>query len=380
MFNFIKKFFTSNNIKNFNDLERIKNSLNLEPLKSDPIPIRSNNPTNKSSINSPKEKLHPLASKNCIPSKNGLYPHEILLLHYAPTFTTSCDSFQKFWKYQYDIKSVADCLNSLLKKGFITIGSIEKTLANESIASLKNHLKVFSLKVSGNKNELVERLISNVDFNSLESYFPNKYYELTPLGESELNENSYIVYIHKKNLADLDIWKVNIIANSNPKNSNPYDNIWEYLNKYSLKCYRKKEFGLFRNSRLDMAIFLSDEKKYNHALAMISEVIFYDLNGLDYDFKMLKEYDSIKSFTPFETCFLRIPPGIVKFTNSYIENLSLSNNEIKSLMLERMNSLHVPTLIFTPEECIDIFFKELENDFDNLKIIFSNAFRRFKSK
>jgi hypothetical protein len=34
--------------------------------------------------------------KNCVPSKKGLYPHEILMLSYAHTFKQANNSFQGF--------------------------------------------------------------------------------------------------------------------------------------------------------------------------------------------------------------------------------------------------------------------------------------------
>lgn len=374
MFNFIKNFFTSNSIKNYDENERIKKELSIKPIESTLIVKNTQNSIDiKSNETSIKSSPLPKEANKCIPTKNGLYPHEILLLEYASTFKTTDKSFQKFWEYQYGIKDISFYLDSLIEKGFITIGTIENTLKYESISNLKKQLKLFSLKVSGNKEILVDRLLSNVDSNYLESIFPDKYYQLSPLGQSELSENNYIIHIHKNNLADLDIWKANIIANN--KNLPLYDNIWEYLNRYSLKYYSKKDFGLYRNSRLDMALFLSNEKKYKHALAMISEVIFYDLNSFNYNYSTLEKDFNLEDFLA-----IRIPSGIISLANTYIENSKLSNIEVENIMLDRMNTLSIPVIFFNPEECISIFFKELEVDFNSINFILSNVYSRYKNK
>lgn len=41
--------------------------------------------------------------KKAVPTKRGLYPHEILMLDYAHTFSTSSrnNHFQGFWYYEY---------------------------------------------------------------------------------------------------------------------------------------------------------------------------------------------------------------------------------------------------------------------------------------
>ena len=41
--------------------------------------------------------------KSATPSKQGLYPHEIMMLEYAPHFKTSNNGFQNFWYWQYSV-------------------------------------------------------------------------------------------------------------------------------------------------------------------------------------------------------------------------------------------------------------------------------------
>ena len=59
------------------------------------------------------------------PTCDGLYPHEILVLSYAPSIVANGEnSFAGFWWYKYGIKDVMKIVESLKEKGFIQIGSV----------------------------------------------------------------------------------------------------------------------------------------------------------------------------------------------------------------------------------------------------------------
>jgi len=44
--------------------------------------------------------------KSAVLSRQGLYPHEILVLDYVHAFYTSGNSFQEFWWYRYGVRDV----------------------------------------------------------------------------------------------------------------------------------------------------------------------------------------------------------------------------------------------------------------------------------
>lgn len=69
---------------------------------------------------SPSPDIVPLSVrlKKAIPTMRGLYPHEILMLEYAHTYSTdlSHQHFQGFWYYEYSVEHPGDVLKSLEKK------------------------------------------------------------------------------------------------------------------------------------------------------------------------------------------------------------------------------------------------------------------------
>ena len=147
--------------------------------------------------------------KSAIASKHGLYPHEVLVLDYAGSYYTEGNSFQGFWWYRYGVRNVDNCLRSLLDRGFLQVGDLQSAIEKETAAVLKDELKNHGLKVSGKKDELVQRLLIEIPHEELNSRFTKRTYQLTELGKQALEEESYVPYIHRHILEDMDIWSLN---------------------------------------------------------------------------------------------------------------------------------------------------------------------------
>ena len=175
---------------------QIKSYLSIE----DPSEITARNSTLKQYI------------KNGHPSKNGLYPHEILMLSYAASYyTDAINNYQAFWFYGYDVTNPTGLLLSLSQRGFIEQGDTKSAIMNSTAAEVKDILKKFNLKRTGKKEDLVERLIDRVSISDLDEFFPDKKYKLTQKGQTELAENMYVKYVHsnKNKYVYFNIWDVN---------------------------------------------------------------------------------------------------------------------------------------------------------------------------
>lgn len=332
-------------------------------------------------IPSPADEIIPAEKRmqNAIASKHGLYPHEALILDYARAYYTEGNSYPGFWWYRYGVRDVDKCLRSLLDRGFLKVGDLKSAIALENATVLKEELKKHGLKVSGKKDELVQRLISEVSDEELNFRFPKRTYQLTELGKQALEEEGYVPYIHRHALEDLDIWSLNRIIHEPPYM--PYrDKIWGYRNKRSMEHFAARNFGLYRNCRYHMSTFLMEENKIKDALGMLSEVVFYDLSGLGngYDPQFLDIY--AQNFFPYKDSTVTMAPGITSAVIHCQKELNLSDEELKATMLDRINRLSAPFHLFTPEECVDIVLMESREDTEALTKIYAKAKRRFKQK
>ena len=314
--------------------------------------------------------------RTAIKSKSGLYPHEILILDYAPTFYKDQASFQGFWWYKYGIGNVEDCLKSLFDRGFLKTGSLQAAIEKENGTALKEVLKTYGSKVSGKKSELVQRLLNEVSHDELNKRFAKRTYELTEVGKQALAEEGYIPYIHRHAIEDLDIWSLNKIVHKQPYM--PYrDKIWGHLNQRGMEHIQANNFGLYRNCRFSMYTFLTEENKWDNALSMIAEVIYYDLSGVSNGFQM--SYLSIyaEGFFPYKDSTATIAPGITQSLLECQKQLGLTDDALHEQLILRMGVLSVSFHLFTVEECADIALLETKEDTEALTKIYAKAKRRY---
>lgn len=317
--------------------------------------------------------------KTAILSKHGLYPYEILMLDYAASFYTEDNNFQGFWWYRYGVKSVMEGLRSLLERGFLRIGDLQSAIEKENATVLKEELKKRGLKTTGKKAELVKRLLEEASYEELNLRFTRRTYQLTELGNQALAEESYVPYIHRHQHEDLDIWSLNRIVHTPPKMSYR-DKIWGYLNKRSMEHAAARNFGLYRNCRYHMHLFLMEEKRSKDALAMLTEVVFYDLSGLGNGYDPQYLYITAQYFFPYTKSIAKTAPGIISAIMKCQDEIGLTDEELREMLLDRMSTLSAPLHLFTPEECVEIVFMEVLRDEEALNKIYEKAERRFKQK
>jgi hypothetical protein len=104
---------------------------------------------------------------------------------------------------------------------------------------------------------------------------------------------------------------------------------WALLNDDILACIQKSNWGLYRNTRRQMAEILSKEKRLLQALDFMLEVCYLDLNGPrnccgDLDPVILAEYP------PFDPAEGDLAPGVVASVQELVESLHQTPQETES--------------------------------------------------
>lgn len=333
-------------------------------------------------INTPSElEVVPVEKiiKGMKPNDAGLYPHETLLLSYAPKYYIEGNSYPGFWWYKYGVRDVDKSLKSLSDRGFIQVGSLKSAIEKETAAVLKDVLRENNLKVSGKKAELVQRLLDEVPKEKLNIIFTKYTYELTDAGKEVLEKEEYIPYIHRQGIEDLDIWSLTKKVQDKP--GYPYrDVIWGYLNERSMVHIKNKDFGLYRNCRFSMSEFIKEEGKIDNAFALLAEVIRYDLSGLSNGFSMQFMEIYVDGYFPYKNSIITMAPGITSRVVDYQEKKVLSDNDLKKKLYDEMSKIKLPFSVFTGDECVEIVLMEIHKDEENLEKFYNKAKRRFKKE
>ena len=107
--------------------------------------------------------------------------------------------------YLKEFNTTEDSLKAqAISDEFIEYGSPLISAQKSTVKDLKEILKSHGLKVSGKKDELINRLGKNLTEDELEKYFPEKSYQISQKGREFLLKNNYILYIYEnKDLADI---------------------------------------------------------------------------------------------------------------------------------------------------------------------------------
>jgi len=309
--------------------------------------------------------------------KNGLFPHEILVIAYADKFSINQKNFKEFRRYIYRFIDIRKVLEDMQTRDFIKVGSIASTLKNETVASLKEELKKNGMITSGNKEKMIERLLLNANVELLEKRFTKRYYELTDKGRKTVKENEYIKYIHKHKLDDLNIWSLNRLMNDNPKGLGYRDLIWGYLNQKSMEYISNREYDMYNHCRHQMYKFLLEENRPDNAIKMLIEVSYYDLSGLCSGFVIDIKEDIRRYAFPYSQSQVRLKPTTIKEFAKYKTIKGLSDSEFKEMIIDHINKFSMKLHIFTIEECADIVLNEINENIDELSNIYSNSEQRF---
>lgn len=114
---------------------------------------------------------------------------------------------------------------------------------------------------------------------------------------------------------------------------------WSVYNQRIIEFASKRQWGLYRNNKLDMARVLEKEKRYNHALSTLFEVCYLDLNGcnnigLINGQPMSREESDKYGIKDFDTSTAFLAPGIISMIKDLMLQTKISKTDAKKLFIE----------------------------------------------
>ncbi len=305
-------------------------------------------------------------------NSSGLYPHEILAIEYANKYSFGENKFESFWWYEYGVKDMTSLLESLRERGFLSLGSLSDSLQLYKVDDLKSVLKAKGLKVSGKKQELINRLIESVSEDELSEYFPRRSYTITEKGKDAIKDDKYVLYAHRHHYEGINIYSLNILLDGQTENYR--DCIWEHLKKLGLEYEKQRQYGLYRNVKYQMAEFFLEDSDYKDALPLLIEVVYWDTSGLGNGELNIEISESF--WFPYETSIAVTAPAVIRNIVDCKTMLNLNNEEFRALVEGVIGSLYAPFHIFSINEIADIIKFEIDQDTFQLSRVYDNAKKR----
>ena len=135
---------------------------------------------------------------------------------------------------------------------------------------------------------------------------------------------------------------------------------WGLLNRQLIDHARNGDWGLYRNTKLEMARVLWRKRgEFEKALKIYLEICYLDINGPNNTGGVSVEL--LREFPPFDPKQGFILPGIVEDVEDMIEGLEMPLNQIKGIFFEiatsNFNNLKLP---ITPDKA----WEELQRALD----------------
>lgn len=141
-------------------------------------------------------------------------------------------------------RNVKSSLDRLLDGGYLEIGDVQSRVYLKTIPELKAILAEHELKTTGNKNELVYRLINNLDEYVLEEMFPVGIYKITDKGIKAIEPYS-IVRDNKKYGLGLSDYRLLKEKEEHPEENNTTI-LYRVLSEIIHECYIKKDIPRYQ--------------------------------------------------------------------------------------------------------------------------------------
>lgn len=146
----------------------------------------------------------------------------------------------------------------------------------------------------------------------------------------------------------------------NIKEISDSDVSWSLLNEELLENIKKMDWGLYSNTKMNMADILKKEGRLEPALKMYLEVCYLDLNGSNNRGDTSPEL--LEEFPVFDPSIGFLAPAIIDYIKKISKKLNISSDDLKRLFIENNTKLEKTlNLPVSTDEAWSKIKKELEN-------------------
>lgn len=293
-----------------------------------------------------------------VPPYQGDYAKAIFLwAHDKASSVRNDDDYARYFLYECGIANPSSYHSKLIQEGYFIKASKESVLNSFKVTELKEILAAVGQPVSGKKEALIERILSTVDENTLNSFCKEELFVLSEIGEAFLVQHNNYIQLHKHKNWGIS-WK-EFDANYHSGLSF-YDVVWGILNRRVIQDHRN--FG--RGEYLFMYQLLAEEGKRERAIEMLLRVLYIDLSGVFgiSSFKMYRDgfYTKKKLYEYFSVAIM-LAPGIV---NPIAEFKDVYSDDI----VDRLYEQKLPVQICDKELFFTLVHSVLDGTYDETEI------------
>lgn len=222
-------------------------------------------------------------------------------------------------------------IKDFIDKGYIVLtNNLEDSLNYLTIEELKIILRDNKLKLTGNKTDLIKRIIDNVDNEYLKKNFNKNKITLTEKGISTIKYNKALIYMNSSSMSyDTSIYEELYNTRKElPSKFSYRDVIWGVLNTRYIETENKTDIHEMENIQIERFKLLYEEKRYKLALLYLLAYFRLMISGMEYN-KGIAKIDTL-TIEPYFYTLLRQLLSKEEFNNKEIEDTMIQTNQFIS--------------------------------------------------
>ena len=199
------------------------------------------------------------------------------------------------YQTEYFGKNYWERLKVLQENGYIQITSVSDSLFLLTVAELKDILRENGQKVSGKKQDLIERIQANIPDSVYEKSVPRAWY-ITEKGQKEIEENALYLINDEKHYGflktELELAKKEYIARNHCFIVS--DVLWGLFNKRLIQYASQHAWSDLARNYYQMAEILVKENRREGAINLLLSARFLTYSGMRND-DNVESYSSLAS-------------------------------------------------------------------------------------
>ena len=294
---------------------------------------------------------------------NELTANEVIFLKFMNNKAINI-SFSPRWEFQYELKPRVE-LAKLLKLEYLTYSSWHDNVKNATMKELKEILKSKDLKISGNKQELVERVLGNIDADLLEEKFNKGKYKLTNKGNKIIEKNKRLFMSDREKagkefeeLTDTEYKQLQVFHKVNEykrlkhnelafeKGYSKNDILWSIYNKQKDIYIRQKDYTMVGVVYDCMSDIVDKEKRYEQEIHFLICCMYFKSYEILPNDAIIDSVDYYESRIKKHCQYLK---KLMKKCNKDIDDFNIRHNFITN-EIEKILQHYVPKIFLDYEK------------------------------
>lgn len=221
----------------------------------------------------PDNKCNPWAKNDITVNDNYAIAAFVRISQSGEAVGHTNDDYARYFNYRFGICDPISYHKKVISEGYLVEAPLSIALKRLKVEQLKSILDNAGLPNKGKKDDLVSRIIENVDVTSLGL---EKCYVPSEKGMAHLKKYEYVFAVNNYGVSceEYEVQKERV-----PAYFKQSDIIWQTLNQKFNEHNITGKYGLARNDQFSMAQFLESEGKSTDALYHYCLVLYYDTSG-----------------------------------------------------------------------------------------------------